>query len=336
MKNDKTLKKFVSSGGVTVYKLPVEAFPNHVTNCYLVMDDPVTLLDTGSGWDTANQELVECFAGLKDAFGESVSLKDVDRLIVTHGHIDHFGGVNFVVDESAADLGIHQLDMSVIQNFKERLLVSSNNLHFFLEQSGMPKEQMSAVLEMNKWSKDTFHERPVDFTFDEGKIEGGELIAYHAPGHCPGQVCLKLHDILFTADHILSRVTPNQSPEAITRYTGLGHYMSALRKIKKVDGIRIGLGGHEDEMEELESRIDDTIAFHDSRLNKTLEILDEPKNTAEVSMGLFGKQMNYHVLLAMLETGAHMEYLYQRGELMVTNIEELEKEVNPVLIYQRQ
>ena len=318
MQNDKTLKKFESSGGTTVYKLPVEAFPNHVTNCYLVMSDPVTLLDTGSGWESANQELAQCFEGLKDTFGESVTLKDVDRLIITHGHIDHFGGVNFVVDESAADLGIHELDRSVISNFKERLLVSSRNLQFFLDRSGLSKEQVSALLEMNKWSKDTFEPRTVDFSFDEGPVMDGPLIAHHAPGHCPGQVCLQLDDILFTADHVLSRVTPNQSPEAITRYTGLGHYMDSLRKIAELDGIRIGLGGHEDEMEELGARIQDTLDFHDARLNKTLDLLDDPKTVAEVSQGLFGKQMNYHILLAMLETGAHMEFLYERGMIHVT------------------
>lgn len=335
MKNDKTIRKYTSSGGTTVYRLPVEAFPNHVTNTYLVLSDPVTLLDAASGWDTANQELLQCFEKLRDDFGESITIKDIDRLIITHGHIDHFGGVNFVVDECAADLGIHELDKSVISNFKERLLVSSLSLQTFLNRSGLAKDQVNALVEMNKWSKDTFKPRGVDFTFHEGPVEGGPLVAYHVPGHCPGQVCLQLDDILFTADHVLSRITPNQSPEAITRNTGLGHYMDSLRKIRALDGIRIGLGGHEDAMEDLPTRIDDTIAFHERRLEKTLELLDEPRTIADVSLGLFGKQMNYHILLAMLETGAHMEYLYERGQLHVTNIDDIETESNPVLMYAR-
>src|SRR5690606_16499796 len=138
----------------------------------------------------------------------------------------------------AAEIGIHELDCSVIRNFKERLFVSSTNLRFFLDRSGLSEERISALVEMNKWSKDTFQARGVDFTFDEGPLPKSELVAYHAPGHCPGQVCLRLHDILFTADHVLSHITPNQSPEAITRYTGLGHYMEALRKIRGLDGIR--------------------------------------------------------------------------------------------------
>jgi hypothetical protein len=41
------------------------------------------------------------------------------------------------------------------------------------------------------------------------------------------------------------------------------------------------------------------------------------------------------VLLALQETGAHIEYLYQRGELAVANLEEVENAQQPVMLYQR-
>lgn len=335
MRNDKTVRKYESSGGTTVYKLPVEAFPDHVNNCYLVMSDPIILIDTGSGWDSANNDLVKSFETISEEFGESVSLKDVGIVIVTHGHIDHFGGVNFVIDESAADLWIHELDASVIRHFKERLLYSSTNVHLFLQRSGLSEDRVNALIQMNKWSKDTFHPREVDRMIVEGPLEGTPLHAYHVPGHCPGQVCLQLDDILFTADHVLSNITPNQSPESITRYTGVGHYMQALRKVKAISGIRIGLGGHEDEMPELEARIDATLDFHDDRLNKTLDILAEPRTIAELSHGLFGDRVDYHILLAMLESGAHLEFLYERGQLVVTNIDEVGQDPKTPPIYQQ-
>lgn len=335
MINDKTLKRHTTSHGMTVYKLPVEAFANHVTNCYLVLDDKVTLIDTGSGMDDSNKSLVECFDGLKSEFGETLTLKDVERVIITHGHIDHFGGVNFVLKESGAELGIHELDTSVIRHFRERLLASSSALRHFLNRSGMATDRIDALLQMNKWSKDTFQARDVDFSFDEGQIEGSSLVAHHAPGHCPGQVVMQLDDILFTADHVLSRITPNQSPASITRYTGVGHYMDSLRKVRKLEGVRIALAGHELEMENWQERIDDTIGFHQGRLEKTFNLLDEPKSMAQVSEGLFGKQMNYHILLAMLEAGAHLEYLYERGRLVITNIDDVEDDPMVVPIYRQ-
>ena len=335
MHNDKTLRKYVSSGGTTVYLLPVEAFRDHVTNCYLVMADPITLLDTASGWDPSNREMVKCFEGISEQFGEKVTLKDVGRVIITHAHIDHFGGVNFVVGESGAELCIHELDASAIEHFRERLLYSTTHLHHFLMRTGLTKERVEKHVENNKRSKDSYHSQRVDATLVDGPVLGGPLVAWHVPGHCPGQVCLQLDDILFTADHVLSHITPNQAPESITRNTGVGHYMQSLRKIKALPGIRIGLGGHENEMEELTARIDDTLKFHDSRLEKTLEILDEPKSIAELSLGLFGEGVGHHVLLAILETGAHLEYLYERGQAVVVNIDEIERDPTTVPVYQR-
>jgi glyoxylase-like metal-dependent hydrolase (beta-lactamase superfamily II) len=336
MQNDPTIRRFESAGGTTVYKLPVEAFPNHFTNCYLVMCDPVTLLDAASGRDASNASMLECFSRLRNEFDEKVQLFDVGRLILTHGHIDHFGGVNFVVEQSGAEIGIHELDMSVIQSFKERLIANTKNLHLFLDRAGLSASAVEKMLTMNKWSKDVFQPAPVDFTFDEGPLPGTPFEVFHTPGHCPGQVCIRLDDILFTADHILSHITPNQSPEFITRYTGLGHYMESLQKTRSVPGIELGLGGHEGDMPDVHARIDESLAFHQARLEKTSTLCDRPKSIKEVSLELFGERQGYHVLLAFLETGAHMEYLYERGRLGVTNIEEVEHEYNPVLLYQRQ
>lgn len=326
MINDRTMKRYTTSSGIKVYKLPVDAFPHHVTNCYLVLDNKITLIDTASGTDESNKTLLACFDNLKSEFDENISLKDVERVIITHGHFDHFGGVNFVCEESGAELGIHELDESAIQHFRERLLSTNNAVHHFLNRSGFSEERVNKLTRMNKGSKDRFRGRRVDFTFDEGAIPDSSLVAYHVPGHCPGQVCMVLDDILFSADHILSRITPNQAPESITRNMGVGHYIQSLKKVREIDGPRIALAGHELEMENWKGRIDDTIEFHKGRLEKTYNLLEEPKVMSEISQGLFGKQQHYHVLLAMLETGAHLEYLYERGRLVIVNIDEVESD----------
>ena len=336
MHNDRAIRRYVSGGGTVVYKLPVEAFPNHITNCYLVLTDPVTLIDAASGQDASNASLLECFERMRNEFGETAALKDVKRLILTHGHIDHFGGLHFVVEESGAEIGIHELDTSVIRHFRERLVLSSKNLHIFLERAGVGPERVNKLLDMNKWSKDLFRPRPVDFTFDEGPLPGSPFELFHTPGHCPGQGCIRLDDILFSADHVLSHITPNQSPEFIVRYTGLGHYISALRKVRAIPGIHVALGGHEDAIDDLQARVDATIAFHETRLSKTLDLCAGPWTIAEVSRDLFGERKGYHVLLAFLETGAHVEYLYERGHLAVVNVDEVDRQYNPVLQYQKQ
>ena len=116
---------------------------------------------------------------------------------------------------------------------------------------------------------------------------------------------------------------------------GLGHYLASLKKIEKLDGIRLGLGGHQDPIEDVYGRIAAIRQSHDQRLQKVLDISREPKSIAAISRELFGNVESYHVLLALEETGAHVEYLYQRGELIAANLDEIAGQRHPVVQYLR-
>jgi hypothetical protein len=56
---------------------------------------------------------------------------------------------------------------------------------------------------------------------------------------------------------------------------------------------------------------------------------------ADVSKGLFGAIQGYNVLLALEETGAHVEYLYNTGDLVAGNVAELREQEEPVIEYVR-
>lgn len=334
MKNAERIQRFSTAGGARVYLLPVESFPNHVTNCYLVLDGAITLIDTGSGFEGSNRSLADAIDQLGSDFGESVRLQDVEHVILTHAHIDHFGGVNFLVERTNVQPCIHELDANVVRHFHDSLVLSTKNLHLFLDRAGLSPDRVEKLLEMNKWSKDYFRATAVS-TFTEGPLDGTGFVAHHTPGHCPGQVCLQLDDILFTADHVLSHTTPNQAPESIARYTGLGHYFDSLEMIRNGVEVAVALGGHEDPIYDLPARIDEIVDFHQDRLAKLLELCDAPKDVGRLSQELFGPRKHYHILLALLETGAHLEYLYERGYVRVANMDDVERDYNPVLLYER-
>jgi glyoxylase-like metal-dependent hydrolase (beta-lactamase superfamily II) len=148
-------------------------------------------------------------------------------------------------------------------------------------------------------------------------------------------VCLLVDDVLLTADHVLARITPHQAPESITHNMGLGHYLASLAKIASLPGVRLGLGGHEGPIEDVAGRIADIRRAHDERLCRVLDSCREPKTIADISRDLFGRVTSYHVLLALEEAGAHVEYLHQRGELLAANLDEIEKTSHPVVRYVR-
>ena len=331
-----SIQKFTTSGGRIIYSFPVRAFPGLVNNIYLISDgDQLILVDCGSGYDKANDDLLAGVTAVAEQYDHTISLTAVSTILITHGHIDHYGGLPFVRQFTNAPIGVHILDRRVLSNFEERIVFAASRLDIFLERAGVADKHREGLMAAYHFGKNFYRSTPIQFLLDEDEPTVGGIRVYHVPGHCPGQVCLHVDDIMLTADHILSRITPHQAPESITHNMGLGHYLASLKKIEKLDGIRLGLGGHQDPIEDVYGRIAAIRQSHDQRLQKVLDISREPKSIAAISRELFGNVESYHVLLALEETGAHVEYLYQRGELIAANLDEIAGQRHPVVQYLR-
>jgi glyoxylase-like metal-dependent hydrolase (beta-lactamase superfamily II) len=332
----KSPQRFVTGSGRVIYSFSVRSFPTLVNNIYIIDDDSgLILIDCGSGLPQANADLEAGFAAVGEAFGRRVSPADISTILITHGHIDHFGGLNFLRQHTDAPIGIHILDRRVLSNHEERVVFSYRRLETFLESAGISAEQRERLMSVYLFAKTYYRSTPVQFLLEEGKPTAGGIGVFHAPGHCPGQVCLAVDDVLLTADHVLSRITPHQAPESITHHMGLSHYLDSLSKIAALPGYRLGLGGHEEPIEDIPARIGHIRKAHEERLGKIMDICREPKSIAGISRDLFGQVESYHVLLALEETGAHVEYLHQRGELVAANLDEIERTSHPVVEYMR-
>ncbi len=325
-----------TGGGVELYRLPVRPFPELDGYVYLVLADSHRILvDTGSGLPESQADLIRGFEVVRDRYRRPVGFEDLTAILITHGHIDHFGGLNFVRQRSAAPVFIHELDRRVLANFPERLITVAREIRGFLSHAGVSPQRQSVLLSMYLDMKSMFQSTPVEGCLDDGQRLFGFIEVHHTPGHCPGQVCLRIEEVLLTSDHILAHTTPHQAPERITRYTGLGHYLDSLRRIAALPGIALAFGGHEEPILDLYGRVAAIERFHRQRLERVLEICREPRTIAEISWALFGRQYGYGVLLALLEAGAHVEYLYDRGYLQVENLDQLEQDPNAPVRYRR-
>lgn len=337
MGNLPPLECFTSNTGVKIYRIPMMLFSNEFVGYAYVLEGAgdLTLVDCGSGMGRSNDDLQAGIQAIHDDFGESFTLKDIKRLIITHGHIDHFGGSAFIKEQTGARIGIHELDRRVLTNYEERVIVATKDLSIFFQRAGVKESIRAGLIQMYGFAKQHVTSLDVDFSIeDEQLIDGMEFL--HMPGHCPGQVCIKIGDVLLSADHILSRTTPHQAPESITHYMGLGHYADSLRKLKHVDGIRLALGGHEDPVHNLYTRIEEIRASHNRKLDRIRDILrehTEPMTISDISKSMYPEVSNYDILLAIEEAGAHVEYLYQHGHLTIANLDEVEKEDNPAILY---
>jgi glyoxylase-like metal-dependent hydrolase (beta-lactamase superfamily II) len=334
------LETFTTRERRTIVRIPVEAFPGgFIVYCYLVLGgETPTLIDVGSGLGSSSADLL---AGLEQAAaltGQAFRIDDIGQIVITHGHIDHFGGLAEIKRLTGAQVGIHELDRRVLTSYEERVIVATKDLKVFLERAGVRPERRVELMEMYGFAKRSFSSVPVDFSLDDEAVID-DMVFIHAPGHCPGQVCILIDDILLSADHILSRTSPHQAPESITAYTGLGHYLEALTRVERfarAHDVRLTLGGHEDPIADLPGRIHEIRASHARKLERALEIVrtaPEPLTIYDISKQMYPERRGYERLLALEETGAHIEYLYQHGRLSVCNLSEVEHEDNPALRY---
>ena len=325
--------RFDSSSNVRIYRVSVRAFPGLVTHVYLLLGSgPVTLVDTGSGWGESTAELLAGLETVRHDFGENIGPGSIERILITHGHHDHFGGLVQFTGKVTAQVGIHPLDRWVLNAYEERLVVATRGIRAFLERAGCPAAKEEALVSRYLSTKKEMRSQHVDFLLEDGAaMDGLEFI--HVPGHCPGQVCIRVGDVLLTADHVLPRTTPHQSPESITASTGLRHYLESLEKIGKVEGIRLCLGGHEEPFGDLPGRARAIRRDHENKLDRIRNIIAAAGSLTmdEVSGRMYPKVEGWHELLAIEEVGAHVEYLYERGELRVVNVGELEGGGNPAL-----
>ncbi|MBI2524738.1 MAG: MBL fold metallo-hydrolase [Candidatus Rokubacteria bacterium] len=327
--------RFVSASGIRAYLLPVETFPGHVNNIYLILDGgQVTLLDVGSGLEMSNEGLERRIGEVRERFREDVTLEQVQHVVISHAHMDHFGWAGRFARPGGAEVYVHELDARVLNNFEERLVLASKDLRVFMERAGVKPEARAALEEMYRFSKDFFKSVEIRHPVRDGdRIINGYRV-HHVPGHCPGQICLEVEDLLFTADHVLARITPHQSPASITPFCGLELYLRSLERIRRIEGVTVALPGHEAPIEDLAGRIEEIVAHHRRRLDRVLDICGEPRSLAGVSRTLFGDQAGYSRILALEEAGAHVEYLFERGELRIANLDEVAREPNPVIHYE--
>ncbi|MEZ4457624.1 MAG: MBL fold metallo-hydrolase [Gemmatimonadales bacterium] len=102
------VQRFESNTGVRIYRMSCQAFPGLVAHAYvLIGTGPLTLVDTGSGYGDSTPQLRAGLETIRTEFGEAVTPGAIERVLITHGHLDHFGGLAQLAGPVTAEVGIH-------------------------------------------------------------------------------------------------------------------------------------------------------------------------------------------------------------------------------------
>jgi glyoxylase-like metal-dependent hydrolase (beta-lactamase superfamily II) len=319
------ISRFETRAGVRIYRIPCSGLAQLSARVHLVLGaGAATLVDTGVGPESTPQIL----AGIdrvREEFGEAIEVAAIGRILLTHNHVDHIGGLAELGRLSGAKVGIHPLDCRAVACFDEHVLFTTRLVSCFLRQAGVRASRHPRMIELLGLVPGRVESWRSDFALHDGQsLDGMRVI--HTPGHAPGHVCLLIDDILLAADHILPVTVPQQWPESISPYHGLGHYLDSLDKIRGTAGIRLALGGHEMVTRDVYARIEQIRDTQLRRLDRLLGLLRDsprPATVAELAMRMYTKVHGIYALLALMDVGSRLEYLYQRGRLEIANRDEI-------------
>lgn len=308
-----------------VFRIPIPIpFPQAggPVNAYLVEDRGGGLLlwDAGLGSPEAHAALEAGFRRLGRRFDE------VTRIVVSHGHVDHYGGARFVQERHGGEVPVHAhpADTSKIAEDGWRWKDRAPLYAAYLARLGVPKEGLAAIGKEGERGFGLARRVPAVRPIGEGDVLRTRHLALsvlHMPGHTPGLLCL--HDpvrrIFFSDDHLLERISPNplielgpQGEEGFFR--PLLAYVASVGRMRALD-LDLVLPGHGPPFSGHDRVIDALLAFMERRQARVRALLAGGETTAfALSRALFPSARPAEAFLTLSETIAHLEVLESRGE----------------------
>lgn len=281
-------------------------FPVGPINIYLIMEEPLTLVDTGPKTD-------EALLALRNQMHKlGVSAKDLKRIILTHTHEDHCGLAGILQRESGARVFVHEWEFQNISVHRQTRV--NRNL---LRRAGVPLEElerMTGRYELIHHYADAVEDVAAYRDEEEFVFATGSLRVIHTPGHTPGSCCLlrEANRLMLAGDTVLKSITPNPvlNPDPIDphrRFPSLGEYLVSLARIRQLAPTLIRTS-HGDDVIDYEEHFHRSIRHIHDRQTKVISLIPKQGASAwEISRLLFPKVDSINRFLATSEAIAHLD-----------------------------
>jgi glyoxylase-like metal-dependent hydrolase (beta-lactamase superfamily II) len=292
-------------------------------NCYLIEDEPLTLVDTGPNSGKALDELGAQLAT------RGHSIDDIELVILTHQHIDHLGLVEIVVGHSGAEVAALGLAAERLANFGEDAEREDEFAVELMLRNGIPSEVAFALQSVSRsfrgWGSRAEVTRPLADGEEIG-FRDRTLRVLHRPGHSPSDTVFwdEERRILIAADHLIAHISSNP---LITRpLDGSEQRTQALvTYIESLDATRelpaeIVLSGHGDPITDHKALIDDRLAKHERRKEKIYRLIaEQPRSGYEIAQAMWGNVAVTQAFLTLSEVIGHADLLVNEGRVRETD-----------------
>lgn len=275
-------------------------------NLYLIVDDPLTLVDTGPKTQEAKAALQEQLA--KHGF----RFDHIQRIILTHTHEDHCGLAAILQQASGAKVYVHEWELEEIGPNRHGRV---NRM--LLERAGVPAEEQEQMAEhYGKLKSYADSVEQVEGYRDEQEFvfASGSLRVIHTPGHTPGSCSLlrESNRLMLTGDTILKNITPNpvlnaDPIDAQRRFPSLGEYLVSLARIRALAPTLLRTA-HGDDVTDYEEHFHRLVRHIHERQARVISLVPKNGITAwEMSQLMFPAVRKLNRFLAVSEAIAHLD-----------------------------
>jgi glyoxylase-like metal-dependent hydrolase (beta-lactamase superfamily II) len=291
-------------------------------NCYLIEDEPLTLIDTGPNSGKSLDELIQAL----QARGHAI--EDLERIVITHQHMDHLGLLEVLSRRSGAEVAALHLLGPFLESFSQSAIADDEFAMAIMRRHGVPPELATALgsvgASFRAFGSSGEVTRPLH-DGDELEFAGRRLRVLHRPGHSPTDTVF-LDDergLLLGGDHLLARISSNPlisrplqgdppGPGA-GRPRALVTYMDSLRATREMDPMVV-LPGHGDPVLDHRNLIDERFGMHHRRARKLLEMLHpDPLSAYELASRMWGNVAVTQAFLTISEVLGHLDLLIDEG-----------------------
>jgi glyoxylase-like metal-dependent hydrolase (beta-lactamase superfamily II) len=307
-----------ASAGIHCLAIPTPFAVGRV-NCYLIDDDPLTLVDTGPNSGKSLDELERALA----LHGRTI--EDLGLIVLTHQHMDHIGLLEVLVRRSGAEVAALHLLGPYLADFRTSVAADDEFSHEVMRRHGIPAD-MATVLGAVGVAFRAFGSRGrVTQELREGDqltLRDRTFAVMHRPGHSPSDTVFwdEHRRILIAGDHLLAHISSNPlvhrplDPHAPqTRPQALIQYIDSMLATRELPA-QVVLSGHGDPIVDPQRLIDERLRLHRRRAEKMLRMLEpEPLTAYEIAVRMWGNVAVTQAYLTLSEVLGHLDLLVRDG-----------------------
>ena len=293
-------------------------------NCWLIEDDPLTLIDTGPNSGKALDELELALA----ARGHRV--EDLGLIVLTHQHVDHIGLLEVLVRRSGADVAALDGLAPYLADYRRAAELDVAFAGATMERHGVSAELVQVLRSVNEAFRGWGSGAPVTHQL----ADGGELAlrdrtfaVQHRPGHSPSDTCFwdERCGILIGGDHLIKHISSNpliaralDAPEGHeadpdARPQALRTYVASLERTRELPA-RCVLAGHGEPVVDHRALIDERFALTERRARRIHGLLaDGPLTAHALAHRMWGGAAVTQAFLTLSEVLGHLDLLVADG-----------------------